>query len=165
MRLLCTSLLSILPLIAACGSTGQTGPAPALQYDVQNLGVVDRGGNQHDIGTTLDRNKPVTLIFWQSWCAPCLQEAPALAAAARQWGERMLFLGVIPGPESAVDEDAVDAAVDKHGLNYGQIRDKDMALTKLFGVQGTPTILVLGKGGKVLFRGHETPTDWSAFLN
>ena len=41
------------------------------------------------------RGKVVVLNFWQSYCAPCTREAPAIAAAARHWrGKDVVFVGI-----------------------------------------------------------------------
>lgn len=40
------------------------------------------------------RGFPVVLSFWASWCIPCTEEAPELAAAARRYRGRVVFLGI-----------------------------------------------------------------------
>lgn len=52
----------------------------------------------------------------------------------------------------------------KLGLTYDQIRDKDLALTEHFRVTGTPTVIVLNAAGEVVWREHEAPKSWEAFL-
>ena len=44
------------------------------------------------------------------------------------------------------------------------MRDRDLELTKLFHVTGTPTVIVLDKDGQVVYREHHLPASWDAFL-
>lgn len=82
--------------------------------------------------------------------------------AATAHAKTLQFLGVVTGPDDVVDDERVGATATKWGLNYPTVRDRDAALAKRFGVKGSPTIIVLGPGQKVLFTGHRVPKDWAA---
>jgi thiol-disulfide isomerase/thioredoxin len=124
----------------------------------------DVDGESIHLGALAETGKPTAVIFWQTWCAPCLRETPRLAKAAKEWGDRITFVGVVPGPDSSVREDEVRRLAEEHALPYPQVRDRELAWSKAFQVQGTPTIFVLDREGHVLFSGHRSPGDWGAFL-
>ena len=44
-------------------------------------------------------------------------------------------------------------------LPYRNVRDRELELTDALGITGTPTIVVLGPNGRILYRGHEVP-EW-----
>jgi hypothetical protein len=46
-------------------------------------------------------------------------------------------------------------------MSYPQLRDRDLALSRKFGVTGTPDIIVLSADDTVLYRGHRPPADWN----
>lgn len=71
---------------------------------------------------------------------------------------------MVSGPDSAVDEDKLSTAIFQNGLTYPQVRDRDLALTKLFGVTGTPTVIVLDSNGQVVYREHHVPASWDEIL-
>ena len=135
--------------------------APALAPELLGLGLPDLAGDPHSIAEGLARGNRVAVVFWQSWCAPCIAEAPHLAEAHRGIPD-LEVLGVVSGPDAAVDEDEVARTVFELGLPYPSVRDRTLELTDALEVKGTPTIVVVGEGGRVLFRGHRAPEDWDA---
>ena len=123
----------------------------------------DMAGKSHDIDSLLGQEQSVALIFWQPWCKPCLREMPDLIRADRRYSPRIRFYGIISGPDKDVDEAKVKNIVGRLGVGYPQVRDRDLRLSRSFDVEGTPTIVILGPGGSILYRGHQPPDNWNAF--
>jgi len=152
--------------LAACASSG-TGAATDAAGDraaALPAAVTDMQGGSHAVAAR-SGEKPLVLVFWQVWCKSCAEEAPALALAALQNRGTVEFLGVVPGSDELVDDDRVRETAQAWGMPYPSVRDRDLALTKSLGIEGTPTIVVLGDGGDVLYRGTNPPPRWNAFRN
>ena len=123
--------------------------------------VTDREGRVVSIDAALDAGKCVVFVFWQTWCPKCKAEAPSLAKSAKAYADKAQFLGVISGPDDVVDDRRVESFIREAGLTYPQIRDRDLALTRGFAVDGTPTIIVMDPRKEVIYRGHHAPAKWS----
>jgi len=129
-----------------------------------DLALTDMDGATLDLASDLASGRPVVLVFWQTWCGSCRAEAPELVRAVERLGERAHFVGVIPGPDGLVDDDEVRATALDWKLPYAQVRDRENALTGGLGVEGTPTIIVIGPDRSVRYRGHRLPSDWDSLL-
>ncbi len=148
----------VIPAILTVVAGGCAAP-PRAEVDRETpLRLVDTDGAPQDLDAILAGGKNVALVFWQTWCKPCRNEAPALAHAAKLHGDAIRFVGVVPG---SVDQAEVVATAKEWGLTYPQVIDGDLALTTRFDVDGTPTLVVLGPGRKILHHDHHVPEDWT----
>lgn len=97
--------LVLVLVVSACSSQGGPSvtpahPSPALNAttavllptDALAFPDVDPAGFDRLLAQL--KGTPVVVNFWGSWCTPCREEAPLLAAAAREYGDRVQFVGV-----------------------------------------------------------------------
>ena len=138
-----------------------------------NSGVTTFGGNASTVvyqaghrprapeftGTTLTgsklsfssyRGKVVVLNFWGSWCVPCREEAPILAAvAAKYQPSGVSFLGVDVRDTTA----GAQAFTHSFHVAYPSVSDQSSAITLDFTakvpIAGTPTTLVVDRTGHI----------------
>ncbi len=148
-------------LLLGCGTTRTAAPIGATQYDGAIL-LADQDGQRHDVRKILGQGQSVALVFWQTWCVKCRAEGPELVRAANAFAGKIEFFGVVSGPDSVVDNGRLQTVTELLALPYPQIRDRDGSIAEQFGVQSTPTIIVLGNRGKELYRGSALPKNWSA---
>ena len=111
----------------------------------------------------LANGKNIALIFWQTWCPPCLREMPFLVDAFNNHSGKLQFIGVIPGPDDDVNEKKIEKIVKNFGISYPQVRDRELSLTHEFEIEQTPTIVIIGKNYSILYKNNHLPPDWKKY--
>ena len=99
--------------------------------------------------------KVVWLSFWATWCPYCKKEIPALKEIHKKYGDKVEILAINIGVRDSVEK-AKDYAFE-HDLPYDIIFSND--ITSLYGVQGTPTQVVIDINGKIAYVGTRVPQN------
>ena len=99
-----------------------------------------------NIGSESSKGKVALIVYWATWCAPCLEEIPSLIELRNEFGRQDLdIIGV------SLDQPSkkIDSFVSSRDINYEIVRNTE-SLDRAFGpVRYIPTIVVLDRDGKV----------------
>jgi cytochrome c biogenesis protein CcmG, thiol:disulfide interchange protein DsbE len=90
------------------------------------------------------RGKPLVVNFWATWCDPCKEEMPRLAAAAKKYAGRVAFLGVDVQDDSAV----ASKFAAKQGVTYGSVADPRRDVVQSQAILGLPVTQFYAANGK-----------------
>jgi thiol-disulfide isomerase/thioredoxin len=143
--------------LQAAGTVEVSKPLPAGAIQVQTL-----QGDPLDLATLLrsgTSHRAVLLVFWGTWCAPCLREIPELKELRRFHGPRgleVLGVAVQHGEETL---DVLLRAVRDHGINYPVYFDARGEAARMFGVTALPAAALIDAEGVVRWMGPSLPKD------
>jgi cytochrome c biogenesis protein CcmG/thiol:disulfide interchange protein DsbE len=107
------------------------------------------------------RAKPTVLVFWASWCGPCVKEAPEVARIATSYGSRINVVGINVGEQRT---QAAQAAK-RMGITWPVVLDVDGSIQKAYQVTGIPLILIVDQDGLVRHRNNGMPSDIHRLLD
>ena len=96
------------------------------------------------------KGKTVVLDFWASWCPDCRKDAPEVVRLYNDYHKYGIeFLGV----SMDTDVEAWKKAIEKFGIKYPQVSElkkfKETSISKAYGVNWIPSMVVIGPDGQV----------------
>ena len=136
-------------IAAAVGLAVAALPALAEQPDPMAARLVDAEGAVVTLGSALGP-QPLVVNLWATWCAPCIEELPALAALD-QWlrpqGGQVLLVAAEPADPALINR----ALHERFGVTtLSSHVDRAGLVTAALGIRAFPATVVLGRDGEVL---------------
>ena len=122
---------------------GQQAPELSGVVDGKSVGLSDLNGNPITLAAL--RGRPVWIVFWASWCAPCQQETPVLRAMYEEHKAQGLALVAISVQETTADD--VRAYASTYDLQFTVGFDATSAVFKTYLGYGLPTHIFLDRNG------------------
>lgn len=94
------------------------------------------------------RGQAVVVNLWTTWCPPCRREMPTLQKVYEEYKERGL---VILAVNSTVQDDlqAIPAFVEKYGLTFPILLDKNNEAGRLYQLRSLPSTFFIRRDGTI----------------
>jgi thiol-disulfide isomerase/thioredoxin len=98
--------------------------------------------------------RPSVVVFWASWCGPCVTEAPALESFSQSREGR----GRIVGVDWSDGRSAALGFIRRYRWTFPTVRDGEGLVGNDYGMTGLPTSFVLDGHGRIAttLRGPQT---------
>ena len=155
------ALLALLACTAiALAADGVFAPAEPREAASADVEVVNEVGHEHILADFLP-GEPAILHFWATWCAPCREELPGLAAYANDLAEhglrdRLIIIAVEPSPREKIDDFLIDLGLDA----FVTLQDRGNKSGAVFGLFGMPATMLLDAEGRVVGQ-QSGPVEWA----
>jgi len=106
----------------------------------------DLAGRTHRLSDY--RGNWVVVNYWATWCPPCLEEMPELAAFHERYGEQgVVVLGV---NLEEIDPAELEAFVDSLMVDYPVLLSGMLPPDGMPAIRGLPTTLVIAPSGEIV---------------
>lgn len=133
---------------------------PTCEYDDRLRRVLDFRLPNLEGGTTRFKDLDADLIlldFWGTWCPPCLKSMPHLVELQKKIGDKKLRVVGVACEQDAPGQSTPRVAKVARGLkvNYPVLlsrNDGSCPLQKALHIQAFPTMILLDREGRVLWR-------------
>lgn len=130
-------------------------PSYAAADNIELLAKGDKGGwlnvTRPLTAAEIGSHPVVLLDFWTYGCINCMQVVPDLEALEKEFGNKLLIIGVHSAKFAAEGgSDRILAAAKRFGLKHPVINDSDFAIWQAFGVKAWPTLILMDGKGNII---------------
>ncbi|MBL8603738.1 MAG: TlpA family protein disulfide reductase [Myxococcales bacterium] len=125
--LLAAALATLALSLSASSASAQVGTAAPEFTLPAAAGHTFRG--RFRLGDHL-RRRPVVVLFWATWCQPCLQELPVYQSLAQQYGNQLQIVAIsMDGPDTVSE---AGAAARRLGVTFPVVTDLETQVVSVY---------------------------------
>jgi peroxiredoxin len=146
----------LLLLLAGCGPGDRLGAMAFVGQPAPTFTLTDLHGKNWRLADL--QGKVVFLNFWATWCQPCLQEMPSMAALNRKMPAdafQMITILYNDRPEIAGN------LAQKMGLTFPVLVDANSIAARQYGLTGVPETYIIDPQG-ILREKFIGPLNWDS---
>lgn len=103
---------------------------------------------------------PHVYVFYAPECPLSQKYTLTMASLFNQFGNKVKFIGVFPGPEESIGQ--FEDFKTKYKINYPLIKDEKLELISALKATVTPEVFLIAPSGKVVY--HGAIDDWAIKL-
>ena len=144
--------MKFITIIIAALILGTFSVTPPVQANtkVPEFSVTALNGSAKTIDIKDFRGKVVLVVFWATWCPPCMQEVPSLISLQKEFAPK--GFSVIGLSVNQDGTSAVNRVISQTGMNY-PVAIATAKITHDFGgIIGIPTAFIIDRDGNVVKR-------------
>ncbi len=139
---------------------------PQNGYNIGNLAydftLKDLDGRSHSLKGFRGKGV-VQVVFWATWCMPCIQEIPRLRVLYDKYHDRGLEVFGVAVDLNQTPEGVRSFARDLE-VNYPILWDEGHATMSRYGVAALPRNFLIGKDGIIRHAGTALPGGYEALI-
>lgn len=94
-----------------------------------------------------ERNKPLLINFWASWCIPCQIEAPDMQALYEKFAGQFDLYGINVTSQDTRKE--AESFVKQYGFTFPILLDQEGSALASYRFQSIPTSFLVDRNGKI----------------
>ena len=154
-RLLSIVVVSVLVLSSACAPVGKPQPGKMSP----GFSLADTHGKIHQLSDYDDKVRLV--VFWATWCPPCMEEVPSLKRLQERYGPKglqIMALSVDNRPERVLPKFISD-----NNINYLVLVCDEDTQKAFGGISGIPTAFLIDREGKIsrVYQGYTVESKFT----
>lgn len=106
----------------------------------------------------------VHVVFWATWCVPCMQEIPTLRTIQEKYKDKgVQILGITLDMNQTKDD--VRAITRGMKINYPVLWDEGGEVQDRYQVEYIPQNFLIGKDGVIRYTGTSLPSNYETLLD
>jgi peroxiredoxin len=132
-------------IAAACASVLLSVPFAHAATSAPGLELEDLAGRTVKLSSFRGKT-PVLLVFWTTWCPYCTKQIPNINQLEDAFGPDELAVLAVNSGEGRTK---VAGHVQKTGMRYRVLLDKDDRAIEAYGVTGFPYMVLISREGNI----------------
>ncbi len=154
---LVSAVSAVVFLFSTCALAKEFKPMPAPDFSLQ-----DTYQNIVKFTSYKDKQQPLLLFFWTTWCPFCQKDLRILNdryAGLVKDGLEVLSIDV------GEDFDKVYNFVKGYYLAYRVLLDPDTSVSRAYDILGVPTYVLVNKEGDIVFKDNSFPQQYKDLIS